>query len=166
MCLSSLLLHCNPVKYLAHEVSLIHVKQKNQIRWLRSQDSISSNSSFFFGFYLCLTETSIFFKQASPLFCRRRMLPLQPTVSVQLDDLIPIRNGPNSIGPNVGWRALPVPCLHGNLPGLTIVGLNVLDGFTGHMNLHVYKLSPAQCKFGKQISVIKQAMWRGVRLQQ
>lgn len=79
------------------------------------------------------------------------MLPLQPTVSVQLDDLIPLRNGPNSIGPNVGWRALPVPCLHGNLPGLTIVGLNVLDGFTGHMNLHVYKLSPAQCKFGKQI---------------
>lgn len=100
--------------------------------------------------------------------CRRGILliPFQPTVSVQLDNFIPLRNRPDSIGRHVRGRTLPVPCLYRNLPGLTIVGFDVFDGFTGHTKLCVYKLSPAQCKLGKQVPVAKQAMWRGVRLQQ
>lgn len=120
---------------------------------------------FLFGSYLCLT--CIFLNSHLPFVQEGTLLiPFRPTVSVQLDNFIPLRNRPDSIGRHIWGRTLPVPCLYRNLPGLTIVGFDVFDGFTGHMKLCVYKLSPAQCKLGKQVPVAKQAMWKGVRLQQ
>lgn len=92
------------------------------------------------------------FKHLVTCFSGGGTLPFRPAVSVQLDDLIPLGDRPDSIGPHVGGRALPVPRLHRNLPGLTIVGFNVFDGFTGHPDLHVYKLGPAQRELGKQVS--------------
>lgn len=83
--------------------------------------------------------------------------------SVQLDDLVPLRNRPDPIGLNIWGWALPVPCLHRNLPGLTIVGFNVVNCFTGHVDFHVCKLCPTQCELGKQVPAAKQGQAGSIR---
>lgn len=83
--------------------------------------------------------------------------------SVQLDNFVPLRNRPDPIGLNIWGWALPVPCLHRNLPGLTIVGFNVVNCFTGHVDFHVCKLCPTQCELGKQVPAAKQGQAGSIR---
>lgn len=76
--------------------------------------------------------------------------------SVDLDDIVPLINRPDSIVLHVEGWALPVPGLHWHLPLRAVVGLHILQGFTGHVDLELHKLSPAQSKLGKEIPVPEQ----------
>lgn len=83
--------------------------------------------------------------------------------SVQLDNFIPLRNRPDPIGLHIRGWALPVPGLDRDLPGLAIVGFNVVNCFTGNMDFYVYKLRPAQCKLGEQIPAEKHGRAGSIR---
>lgn len=86
--------------------------------------------------------------------------------SVDLDDIVPLINRPDSIVLHVEGGALPVPRLHRHLPLWAVVGLHVLQGFTGHVDLQLHKLSPAQSKLRKEIPVPEQkGMVTGRRLE-
>lgn len=83
---------------------------------------------------------------------------------VDLNDIVPLIDRPDTVVLHVGWWALPVPHLDGNLPVWPVVGFNILKGFTGNMYLEFYEFSPAQSKLWKEIPAPQKKMVTSRRL--